>query len=415
MLAERVRQTLSFGGAAPHELTRVDVGAETPAGELGLDPARVDKVWTKIEHLYRSGVHPAITLVVRRSGRVVLKRSIGRLAADGAGAQVLATPDTPVCLFSASKAITALLVHKLIEDGKLGLDQRVADHIPEFAAHGKHRVTLRQLMAHRAGIPVVPMKNPDPSLLLDWDEIIRLLCAAKPMSQNAERQAYHAVTGGFILGELVRRVGKIELRDALREWIAKPLQLRYLDYGLTPELRAHAARDHFSGPLLWPVTTYVKRMMGVSFERVVSIANDEAWFSSVVPAGNIYASADDLSRVFQMMLNEGVLDGARVFKPETLEEAVRPSGPIRVDGMLLVPLRFSAGFMLGESPFGLFGPKCRHAYGHLGFVNVLGWADPERELSVALLNTGKSMNPIGVTRLASVLGAIAKAFPVMRR
>jgi CubicO group peptidase (beta-lactamase class C family) len=411
VIVEMVRRRLAASRGL-HPLTRVDRAAETAPGDLGLDPARVDKVWSKVEHLYASGVHPAITLCIRRGGRIVLKRSIGTLDADGA---TPATPDTPVCLFSASKALTALLVHKLIEQGKLSLDHRVADYIPEFAAHGKDKVTVGALMAHRAGIPKVPVKNPDARLLLQWDEIIAMLCAAKPLDPLFERQAYHALTGGFIIGELVRRVSGRELPALMQEWISGPLKLRYLNYGLPEKLRATAARNVFTGPKLWGVSAYAKRVIGVDFEHAVEVSNDPAFLDAVVPAGNIYASADDVTRVFQMMLNDGVLDGARVFRPETIEEAIRPTGAIQVDGMLLVPMRFSAGFMLGESPFGLYGPRCPKAFGHLGFVSVLCWADPQRDLSVALLNTGKSMNPTGVTRLAGVLGSIAKAFPAVNR
>jgi CubicO group peptidase (beta-lactamase class C family) len=109
-----------------------------------------------------------------------------------------------------------------------------------------------------------------------------------------------------------------------------------------------------------------------------------------------------------MLLNGGVLEGARVFRPDTVEEAVRPVGRLQWDSMLLIPLRFSAGFMLGEKPFGLYGPDCRHAYGHLGFMNILCWADPQRDLSVAFLNTGKSLAPSQLPRLARVLRTIQR-------
>jgi CubicO group peptidase (beta-lactamase class C family) len=319
-------------------------------------------------------------------------------------------PDAPVSLFSASKAITALLVHKLVELNKLSLDDKVADHIPKFGARGKDHVTVRQLMAHRAGIPLLPVHDPDPDLLKHWDAIIDMLCGAKPADAKFQKQAYHALTAGFIIGELVRRVSGRELPELLHEWIAAPLGCRYLTYGLKPELRALAPANMFTGPKpFWPITTYAQRIIGTSFERAVDASNSDAFLSGIVPAGNIYASADDTSRVFQMLLNHGKLDGTRVFNADTVHEATRPIGPMQIDGILRVPIRYSAGFMLGENPFGLYGPKCAQAFGHLGFVSVLCWADPHRDLSVAFLNTGKSVAPIGVLRLARVLGAISRA------
>jgi CubicO group peptidase (beta-lactamase class C family) len=317
-----------------------------------------------------------------------------------------------VCLFSASKAITALLLHKLVEDGALSLDDRVADHIPEFAAQGKARVTVRQLLAHRAGIPSLPVKHPDPSLLQHWDALVHLLCLAPPEDPRFEKQAYHALTSGFIVGELVRRAGGIELRQALEKYLAAPLGLKTMSFGLPPDRRDAAPRNAFTGPRpFWPLSMYVQRIIGVPFDRAVDASNQDGYLSAVVPAGNIYASADDVCRVFQMLLDGGELDGVRVLKPDTVASAIRPVGKIQYDGILMVPLRFSAGFMLGENPFGLFGPRSARAFGHLGFVSVLCWADPDRDISVALLNTGKSVAPGGALAMARLLGAINRACP----
>ena len=398
-------------------LTRIDHAAECDPADAGMSEAGVTAIWSAVERLYRTGLQPAMTLVLRRHGKVVMKRAIGCTSGNlpgRHGTQLPLEPDSPLCLFSASKAISALLVHKLVDQGQLSLEDRVADYIPEFAAHGKGRVSVRQLLAHRAGIPAMPVRNPPPEILYDWDGIVRMLCEAPPFDPNFGKQAYHALTCGYIVGELVRRISGLELRQALHEWIAEPLGCRYLGYGLAPEHRADLPRNALTGPRpLWPLTTYVRHAVGVSFDQAVDLSNHEAFLSEVVPAGNIHASADDACRVFQMLLNGGELDGVRVLREETVADAVRPLGPIQYDRTLLLPLRFSAGFMLGENPFGLYGPKCAQAFGHLGFVSVLCWADPQRDISVAMLNTGKSMAPSGVLRLAQVLGAIAKACPAV--
>lgn len=402
----------------PPELDRVstiDRAAECDPKDVGLDPQRVEGIWDAVEDLYRTGLQPAMTLVIRRSGKIILKRAIGCLSGNAPGDDRPPTPlepDAPVSLFSASKAITALLVHKLVEQGALSLGDRVAQHIPKFGARGKERVTVRQMMAHRGGIPLLPMVDPDPDLLRHWDAIIDMLCAAKPADAKFQKQAYHALTAGFLLGELVRRVSGRELPELLKEWIADPVGAKYLTYGLAPGLRQLAPVNVFTGPkVFWPITTFAKRILGVSFERAVEASNSDAFLSGVVPAGNIYASADDACRVFEMLLNHGKANGNQVFKAETVAEAIKPVGPMQVDGMLRIPIRYSAGFMLGENPFGLYGPRCGHAFGHLGFISVLCWADPSRHLSVAFLNTGKSVGPTGVLRLARVLGAISRACP----
>jgi CubicO group peptidase (beta-lactamase class C family) len=397
------------------EVVTIDRAAECDPKEVGLERLRVNAVWDAVEDLYRTGLQPAMSLVVRRGGRIVLKRSIGCLRGNipgDEGPAIPLSPDAPISLFSASKAISALLIHKLVELGKLRLEDHVADHIPKFAARGKERVTLRQLLAHRAGIPLLPVLEPDPDLLRHWDAIIDMLCAARPADAKFQKQAYHALTAGFILGEVVRRASGRELPELLREWIAQPLGATHLTYGLAPALREQAPLNVFTGPkVFWPINAIARRVLGVSFEQATEASNSDAYLSGVVPAGNIYASADETSRVFQMLLDRGKWNNQRVFKSETVAEARRPVGPMQVDGMLRIPIRYSAGFMLGESPFGLYGPRCQHAFGHLGFIAVLCWADPSRDISVAFLNTGKTVSPTGVVRLARVLGAISRAFP----
>jgi CubicO group peptidase (beta-lactamase class C family) len=141
----------------------------------------------------------------------------------------------------------------------------------------------------------------------------------------------------------------------------------------------------------FPLTVIARRILGASFEEVVDISNREGFLDSVIPAGNIYATADDLSRFYQMMLNQGEYEGNRVFKPETIAEATRPYGHITIDRTLLLPMRFSAGLMMGEWPVGLYGQDCANSYGHLGFLPILSWADPDRGVSASFLNTGKSL------------------------
>lgn len=400
----------------PRELatvTRIDREAEVAPEDAGLTRSGVDAIWNAVEGYYRTGTQPAVTFMLRRRGKIVLSRAIGHARGNDPGADgrnwIPAQPDTPICLFSASKAITALLVHKLVEQGRLGLDDRVAQHIPEYAQRGKDRTTVRQLLSHRAGIPSIPLKNLDTRVIYDWNKVVDILCAAKPFEATGEKQAYHAITGGFILGELVRRVGKIELADALREWIAEPLGCRYMTYGLAPEHRAIAAPNVFTGPRPpWMIDLVAKRVLGASFKEVVRLSNEDEFLTHPIPAGNIFATADEASRVFQMLLDGGVYQGRRVFKPETIEEMVQPVGRRQLDGMLVIPVRFSAGMMLGDNPFGLFGPRSRRAFGHIGFLNIVCWADPARETSVAILNNGKTLAPSSLTRLARILQVIGK-------
>ena len=146
--------------AIPRDLASVttfDPRRETAPTDVGLKANATERIWKAVEAMYRSGLHPGVALTVRRHGKVILDRAIGHARGnapgeDGQDKQLL-TPETPVCLFSASKALSAMLIHKLSEQGKLSLDDRVADYLPEYGNHGKEQTTLRQLLTMQAGFP----------------------------------------------------------------------------------------------------------------------------------------------------------------------------------------------------------------------------------------------------------------------
>src|SRR5690349_382114 len=106
------------------DVVTIDRAAECDPKDVGLDPQRVDNVWDAVEDLYRTGLQPAMSLVVRRHGKIVLKRAIGCVSGNLPGDDtppVKLSPDAPISLFSASKAISSLLVHKLVEQNKMHL------------------------------------------------------------------------------------------------------------------------------------------------------------------------------------------------------------------------------------------------------------------------------------------------------
>jgi CubicO group peptidase (beta-lactamase class C family) len=398
-------------------ITEVDRKGECDPRDVGLEPQQLANIWGAVENFYRTGMQPGISIAIRRHGKLILHRALGHARGNGPDDAPEADKmpmrlDTPVCLFSASKAVTAMLVHKLAEDGRLRLRDRIADYVPEYGVRGKEKTTVLNVLSHRAGIPSIPMKDPDPALLQDWDGIVQMLCAAKPMHLIGWVQAYHAITAGFVLGEVIRRVTGRELRDVMIESFNKPLGLRHFNYGLDEAGQSDAAFNYFTGaPLKFPLSYVAKRVLGVSFEQVTEISNEKNFMTAVVPAGNLYATADEAGRFFQMMLNGGELDGVRVLEPRTVQKATRPAGVIQVDRSLIIPMRFSAGMMLGEWPAGLYGSNCAQAFGHLGFINIVCWADPARDISASLLTTGKSMAVENLAAFYKVLLAISMNCP----
>jgi len=414
-----LRRRLIDAAEVPRDLqgvTTIAAQEEHPPDLVGMSREGVAAIWKAVERMYATGMHPGISLVLRRHGKVVLKRAIGHARGNGPGDEheqpLPMTPDTPVCIFSASKAMAALTVHLLSQQKELSLLDPISHYLPQFGRNGKRDITIYQLLCHKAGIPTIPTRGVDPAeLLLDRKEIMRLICATAP-DKPGQHHAYHALTAGFVVAALVEKVSGRSFRGFFRDHISGPLGLASFDFGARGRTLGQAARNYVSGfRLAAPVDIYLKRAIGTSLEHAVSLSNDPRFYRAVIPAGNGVATADDCTRIFQCLLNGGELDGVRVFEPLTVRRAVAEVGKAEIDRSLLVPLRYSAGMMLGASPWGLYGPDCARAYGHLGFANILVWADPERDVSVALLTTGKLVVGLHMPWLLSFVGNVSRQCP----
>jgi CubicO group peptidase (beta-lactamase class C family) len=378
-------------------VTTINEAAEARAADSGLSPLAIRHIWNAAENLYRTGAYPGISLCLRRHGQVVLDRSIGHARGNGphdppSEHKVPLTPDTPVCLFSASKGVTAVLMHKLAEEGGIRMEDRVTHYIPAFACGGKDDTTIAEVLSHRAGVPsiLVPPNERRVELLLDWDNVIDRICQAPP--KRGRTLAYHAITGGFIVAEILRRVTGLSIQQYLDSRFRKPMGFKHFTYGVPKSQRDHVALNYIAGtPVRFPIAQLLERALIVPVDKVVEASNSEAFMDAVIPAGNLYATANELSAFFQMLLDNGRWKGKQLIQPETVARIARPVGRITFDRTLMIPMRYSEGMMLGAAPAGLYGPMTHRAYGHLGFMNILGWADPDRDIAGALLVTGKAV------------------------
>ena len=398
--------------------TRPD--AEVDPRSVGASRAGVAAVWHGVEQLYQSGIHPAIQLCVRRRGQLLIDRAIGHAAGNGPNdapdaRKVLVTPDTPFNIYSASKAITAMLIHLLDQRDQLHLDDAVCEYIPEFGVHGKEWITIRHVLTHRAGIPNLPPDMMRLENLAHDDTIMQLLCDARPTSRAGRELAYHAITGGFVLGEVVRRVTGHSIRTLLEKEIRDPLGFRWMSYGARPRDAKHVAVNYFTGPPpLPPMSTVINRALGVEFRQVVELTNDPRFLRAIVPSGNTVTTANELSAFYQLLLNGGELNGVRIFEPRTVRRATSEQSYLEIDFMLGFPFRYGMGFMLGAERFSLYGPETAHAFGHLGFTNIISWADPERQVAAALVTSGKPLLYPQVYHLFDILRQIGQACPKVR-
>jgi CubicO group peptidase (beta-lactamase class C family) len=400
---------------APASVTAI--AREDDPREGGLSARDIDAIWGSAVELYRTGLHPALALCVRRRGAVVLDRAIGHRignAPEDAADAVLdpATPATLFNLFSASKMITAMLIHLLDQRRQLHIDDRVAHYIPEFGKCGKEWITIRHVLTHRSGIPSVPGTYDPLELLPDPERILQILYELEPVSVPGRRLAYHALTGGYVLGEIVRRVTGQDVRAFLRAEVLEPLGFRHLAYGVPEHEIDLVARNARTGPpLLPPATALFKRALGVDFRDAAALSNDPRYVTGVVPAGNAIATANEASRFMQLLLRDGELDGVRIFEPRTIHRAVAEQSYLELDLTLGLPIRYGMGFILGADYLSLYGLHTEKAFGHIGFTNVVLFADPERDISVALLTSGKPIVTPGQLRWLWVLQTIAHRCP----
>ncbi len=402
----------------PADLDAVTVvGDEAAAGETGVGLDELERLWQSTVGLYRTGLYPAVQVCIRHRGGVVLHRALGHSHGGGPddppdGPVQPVSLETPFLLYSASKAITAMMIHKLDEQGRVHLDDRVCEYIPEFARHRKHWITLRHLLGHKAGIPNLPPEAMDLDLLEDPSAICELLCELEPVHGAGRRQAYHAVSGGFVLGEVVQRVTGESIRALMRKEVCEPLDFRWMNFGVDALDVGRVARDACTGPpLLPPLSWLLTRALGTTPEGAVELACDPRFLTGVIPAANVISTASELCAFYECLLREGELDGVRVFDPRSVRHATSEQSYQEIDLTLGLPIRYGMGMMLGGRRVGLFGLQTPRAFGHVGFTNIFGWADPDRDLAVAILTSGKPLVSLGSVRLVDWLLALGRTFP----
>ena len=369
-------------------------GTENPEREAGLRKGSAEALWQRLRELYATGVQPGLQLCVRHRGKVVLNRAIGyaRGAEPGAaGKLVPMRVDTPINLFSAAKAVTAMLVHKLQELGKLDIDDAVAAYIPGFERHGKGAITVRQVLTHRAGLQRLPVLASEDALglLADPAAIAEMIADLKP-AKIGGAPAYHAVSGGFILAEVMRRATGREPRALLDELLKKPLGARWLDFGVAPQDAAKVAHNMDTGFAPGPIGWQLANILGVPLPTAVRLSNDPRFLTALVPSANVIATAHDVAAFYQCLVDEGRFGGHRVFEADTVRRAVAPDrAGASIDRVIGIPIRYSPGFMVGHRGLGLYGWNRTSTFGHLGLSSTFTWARPDTGTAVALITNGK--------------------------
>lgn len=403
----------------PRDLDSVtSIGPEDDPDSAGVTSKAVESIWTAAVDLYRTGGHPALALCLRRHGRVILNRSIGHARGNGPGerdasARVLATTDTPFCIYSASKAWTATVALMLVEQGVFGLEDRVTDYLPGYGKHGKQDTTIGQVLTHRACVPYLPAANADLDRLNDREFIRDTLCDMVPIGAPGTRLAYHALTAGYLIGEIVQVAAGLGIREVLDRQLLRPLDFRWANYGVAAADVEQVGLAAFTGlPILPPISTQLERTLSGSMPHAVDSSNDPRFLTAVVPSANVVTTAAEMSRFYELLRRGGELDGVRVLSADTMRLAVTQTAHLEPDRVLgWFPVRYGHGYMLGARYLSLYGKDTEGAFGHLGLSNVIGWADPRRGLAAGLITSGKALLYPGIERFLRLTSRIAGRIP----
>ncbi|WP_307544526.1 serine hydrolase domain-containing protein [Streptomyces sp. V3I8] len=362
-------------------------------------------------------------VAVYRDGRKVVDLWAGTKDVDGGTGTDPAKPwerGTAQVVRSATKGVAAAALLLLHQRGLLDLDAPVGEYWPEFKAAGKERVPVRQVLSHRAGLPVLdrPLTARES---LDPLRGAEAVARQAPVWEPGTDHGYHALTYGWLTGELVRRVTGAGIGDWIAREIAGPVGAD-LWVGLPEREAGRAGRV---GRLETPAADGAlrarpKRSVTEAYEDPASLTrrafaaispfpdqNDPAYRAAALPATNGIATADGLARFYASLIGEAGDGGVRLFTPDTLAaaRAEESAGPDRV---LVVNTRFGLGYMLHGSASPFLAPG---SFGHPGRGGSLGFADPESGTAFGYVTNGFRKTVTADPRAQALVRAVRAATP----
>ena len=328
--------------------------------------------------------------------------------------------DTLALVYSTTKGVTAICAHRLAQDGRLDLDAPVASYWPEFAAAGKEAVTVRHLLSHRAGLPAFDTRITREEAYA-WEPAVEALAKQAPFWEPGTRHGYHAVTYGWLVGEVVRRATGRSVGRYLAEEIAPRLGLE-LWIGLPESEEGRVARLLPPGPVqvsreelaaLPPEQLERLRAMadpGSLLQRALNPTDPPFSYNrpelhrAELPAANGIGTARSLARLYAATI--GSVDGTRLLD-DAMVKAATVEQSAGADAVLTLDTRFGSGFFL-PSPFSpLMGPR---SFGHAGAGGSLAFADPDAGVGFAYvmnqMQQGLSADPRPAALVSALRGAL---------
>lgn len=314
--------------------------------------------------------HVGCQLYVSRRGETLVNAASGE-AAPG----VPMTPDSLLCWLSSGKPITAIAIGLLWQRGMLQLDDPVADHIPEFGQHGKEHITIRHLLTHTAGFPLLDTGYPK----ADWQESLQTVYAASVPSDWAvgHTAGYHVSSSWFILGELIGRLSGKSFEQFVHDEVFQPFGISDAYFAISEE-----EASSLGNRLGWTWRRVGKELQPLDWHQPPRLTRAS-------PGSSARGPIQELGRFYKAIL-EILKGGSSPLTPQTVEALVSPHRVGQEDRTFQHIVDFGLGFLVDSNRYGpdtvpySFGRHCSpRSFGHGGAQSSIGFADPEHDLVVA--------------------------------
>lgn len=359
--------------------------------KLGFAPGPLKNLNHLIQSHIEEGHYPGAQIALARHGELALVRSYGKAALNPARAT---SDDDLFLIFSVTKVITSAALWVLMEDGLVSISDKVSDHLPEFAAHGKGDITLFQVATHTGGFPSADCSR---ASWVDHQLMRREVCDFSLDWTPGTRLVYHGRSAHFTLAMVIEAVTGQDYRDFIRERVIAPLGLESdVFMGVPRPMQSRCADIHFP-----PDSKHRD--------------NSPEFREAGLPHLGAFATARGMVAFYQMLANKGTLNGIRLFSPRLIEYATRnhtdemPDGGIGMGGL---PTHRGIGpHVRGHSSLirGLGNLAHPETFGHGGVGSSYCWSDPASGVSFAYITNYISPDPWHTARLDRISNIVHAA------
>ena len=365
----------------------------TPDQSPDVDASRFDLIAPLIEHDMADRKLPGAVVLIGRGDKVLYEKAIGHRALEPSLEPM--TLDTVFDMASLTKVMaTTTSVMKLLEDGKIRLNDRVSTFIPGFDRYGKADITIRHLMTHASGL------RPDLDLGDMWtgyDTAIKLAIEEVPTSRPGERFVYSDINY-ILLGDIVRRVSGVPLDEFAKTKIFEPLGMKDTTFTPPASLRARIAPTQRCTAYGWPCE-------GADMQMLRGTVHDPTArrMGGVAGHAGLFSTAADVAIFCRMLLDGGVAHGVRVLSPLTVAKMTTPASSSREANVRGLGWDIDSSFSANRGELLPIG-----SFGHTGFTGTSIWIDPSSRLFVVFLSNRVHPNGKGdVTPLRARIATIA--------